>query len=235
MKWASLVVLFALGCASETEKVGESPANGGTGGSIGLAGGGAGGSAGAGGGAGGSPSGGSAGEPQCYSAPSQSVPDCAAFELCMTAAPDVYVAESNCTDQCSLLYEPNAQGFSYEDDRVMLFLGFGNWLSQNPTTDELRAAFQGGYYSAKFPLEEHGAEYPKSADYFVPELTLADFDVMEVLDGRLHVKLSFQAKDPRAQVLSTQVYCGDTNLCYCTFSGFETDGSIELDLPIAGL
>lgn len=185
--------------------------------------------AGAGGTGGGGGSGGhAAAGGNCYAATTSDVPECATMEFCLTSTPSIDVDETNCSPgQCSWSFQSNVgDTLAYDNDQGWVFLRFTDGtLGGAQDTSDLLAGFWHVNFFSKFPDAS-----PTGTIYFEERYGPDAFEIFELAEGRLHVKLAFSIHDPYAFVNSQTAICGDTNQCACTF-GYEADTSFEVDLP----
>lgn len=161
----------------------------------------------------------------CYppKGPIAVVPECASTELCMPTDDHVVIDPEHCPlADCRFTYAENAgPTLTYDDGRTFMFFRFDGTIS---AATLLHANFYRTY-----PIDNG-----TFAMYAQMSMQAVDFDVFELGDDHVHVKLSFTITEASARIQSSHELCVDGDVlgsCRCVYGGFEVPGSVELDLP----
>jgi hypothetical protein len=171
----------------------------------------------------------------CYKPDGVTAPvvGCAGSRVCVPDRVAISINSSTCTEpsSCRWMYAPNVgDTLEVSGQGAWVFLRFGTSIAGATTGEQLAAALWHANFWVQFPVE--GGTGDTSAYEVKTEWTSSNFDVLELMNDRLHAKLSFTVQRPYRAFSSADSRCGesDTSSCICGYA-VDVPGTIEVDLP----
>ncbi len=168
------------------------------------------------------------------SGPMTSVPECGSSTFCVPETLETVLDGSTCkSGSCRFTYAVNAgDTLTYEDEEVFLFMRFDRPIAGVTTTQELKDALSHVNFMREYRGSVKGSESP--AVQFESTQDLGRFEIFELDNGILHVRLPFTLATPYLWIQSSAPGCASSDMlgvCVCNYEVPPQRGVVEIELP----